>query len=223
MNKVHRIDYNIMEKGNKSFNMRNNYVEKNSIELLIEEIKRALDNKMFFAALTLSLILPDVLGKLEFNETWYKKWYNKYVKDHFGLTINDKENDEFVEATLDGDKCYKLRNSLFHSAGTDIEKKTQTDDFVIQLSDEPFVRGMNYYEDIDINKLKYLKVGDEVEEKCKVIKMYVSANEISNNIVDAAEKFMNNNKEKVKNIKINTRGGVMPEVFFNHIKRNANE
>ena len=74
--------------------MMYNYEEKNSVELLIEEIKKALDNKMYFAALCVSLIIPDMLGKLECDSNekrFYSKWFDENVRDCMMLTPKERE------------------------------------------------------------------------------------------------------------------------------------
>ena len=44
----------------------NNYIDKNSVELLIEGIENNLKVNDYLSALTMSLIIPDILGKVAF-------------------------------------------------------------------------------------------------------------------------------------------------------------
>lgn len=199
--------------------MMYNYEEKNSVELLIEEIKKALDNKMYFAALCMSLIIPDMLGKLECDSNekrFYSKWFDENVRDCMMLTPKEREKIGFVNETFNGDMCFKLRNSLFHKAGIDIEDRINCNEFVLQLSDEPFVKGIPYDEDYDYANLIIDEDGT-VSDKCKIYKYYVSANEIITGIVNAAELYVKNNVDKINKlnkIKINSYGGAVPKLFF---------
>lgn len=199
-----------------------NYEEINSIELLLGEIERALKNKLYFAALIMSLILPDILGKLEYGEKdylYYSKWFDKYVRNIMGLTVNEIKqsfsDNDLNKNRFDGKKCYKLRCSLFHRVATDIEKRTNITEFVIQLSDEPFVRGICYCNDYDYNNIVINEDGT-VNNECKITKMYISANEISRGIANAAEEYIKNNDiqvDKLKKIKTNVYGGAIPKIF----------
>lgn len=202
--------------------MFNNYEEKNSIELLCSEIRNALKNEMYFAALTMALIIPDALGKLEYknDNTYYAKWYDEYVKDSMGLTYNERKQHFYKDKqdpnVFDGTQCYNLRCSLFHSAGIDIEKRTKIKEFVIQLSNEPFVRGNYANTDYDYKNLKTDENGEILEES-KIYQLYISANEIATGIVNAAELYIKNNKEKVNKLnkmKINQIGGIVPKSLF---------
>ncbi|MBR4313373.1 MAG: hypothetical protein IKP66_00510 [Lachnospiraceae bacterium] len=199
--------------------MYKNYEEKNSIVLLCNEIRKALNNKMYFAALIMSLAVPDVLGKLEYNSDnmYYAKWYDEYVRDCMGLTYNERKQhfhrDSKDPNIFDGIQCYNLRCSLFHNAGMDLEKKTRIKEFVIQLSEEPFVRGTYANIDYDYDNLKVGENGEILEES-KIYQLYISANEIATGLVDAAELYMKNNIEKIEKldkIKINQKGGITPK------------
>lgn len=203
--------------------MIKNYEEKNSIKLLISEIKSALNNKLYLAALTMSLIIPDILGQLEYgikDNLYYSKWFDKYVRNIMGLTVNEIKqsfsDNDVNENRFDGEKCYKLRCSLFHRVATDIEKRTNITEFVIQLSDEPFVRGIYYCNDYDYNNI-VINEDVTVSEDCKITKMYISANEISRGIVNAAEEYVSKNKDIVNGlnkIKINSIGGIVPSTLL---------
>lgn len=210
--------------------MFKNYEEKNAIELLCVEIKNALQNKMYFSALMMALIIPDVLGKLEYegNKEHYATWYDEYVKDSMGLTNNIRRllfNDDNNKPNIfNGTQCYKLRCSLFHSAGTDIGKRTKIKEFVIQISDELFVRGNYANIDYDYKNLKVDEKG-RISEDSKTYQLYISANEIATGIVNATEQYIKNNKEKIEKlnkIKINHTGGIAPKILCMGLKDEYN-
>lgn len=80
----------------------------------IDEIKKALDAGAYFAALALSLTLPDICGQIEYPGSKvgvrYVKWYDKYVKPLYFI-----KDDVAPKRQFDGEMCYALRCSLFHS------------------------------------------------------------------------------------------------------------
>lgn len=83
------------------------------INELIDEINIALNNGLYLAALTATLTLPDVCGKVEFPSLKtgerYKQWYAKYVLD----------------GNLPADMVYALRCSLLHEGNANIKAKNQ--------------------------------------------------------------------------------------------------
>ena len=53
------------------------------IDKLIEEINKALENELYFSALSLALTLPDICGKAEYPDkgstSRYQLWYDEYI------------------------------------------------------------------------------------------------------------------------------------------------
>lgn len=92
----------------------------------VEEIERAVANKMYQSALTLTLTLPDICGKAEFPSAKvrirYQAWFDKYVTPlympkHF---VSLESHDTRI---MTGDVCYALRCSYLHSGNDDIGNK----------------------------------------------------------------------------------------------------
>lgn len=83
------------------------------INKLIDEINIALNNGLYLVALTATLTLPDVCGKVEFSTLKtgerYKQWYAKYVPD----------------GNLPADMVYALRCSLLHEGSAKVKNKDQ--------------------------------------------------------------------------------------------------
>lgn len=89
----------------------------------IEEIKKAIDAGAYFAALTLSLTIPDICGQIEYPDCKsigkrYSKWYDKYVKPTYCNPDGDNPPNLF-----DGKMCYKLRCAILHSGNFDLKDK----------------------------------------------------------------------------------------------------
>ena len=77
------------------------------LELILRDVERALDAQLWYAALSVSLSLPDVCSLLErpANEGWskgwkYAAWFDHNLKQYLPL--------------FTGDDCYKLRGGVLH-------------------------------------------------------------------------------------------------------------
>lgn len=112
------------------------------IERIISDIPKALDADCLFAALALSLTLPDICGKAEYpnekNSTRkrYIDWYDKYVGQYEKpLTKNNSEEMPY----LSGEVVYNLRNFLLHQGTPNIDQRkiknkiNQINYFVLKL------------------------------------------------------------------------------------------
>lgn len=114
----------------------------NSLELIINDISKALDNECLFSALALALTIPDICGKILYpdkrNGERYKLWYNEYIGDY------EKSPDENSNRMpyMSGQLCYALRCAFLHSGNTDVAKEYADftlDDFtLITESKKPF-------------------------------------------------------------------------------------
>lgn len=81
---------------------------------LISQIRKGLDNNMYYLSLYVSLTLPDICGAIESingeaSGDKYKKWFNDYVAQ--------KYIDNF-----DGEDCYYFRCSLLHQGSSQHRK-----------------------------------------------------------------------------------------------------
>lgn len=129
--------------------MYKNYEEKNSIELLIEEIEKALKNELYLTALISTLTIPDALAKIEYGENSgcnYIKWVNEFVKDVFGrkygerntksevinykngMPLEKTDNEKYLESPTEmcGENCYQLRCALMHNIENEIKADKKT-------------------------------------------------------------------------------------------------
>lgn len=78
---------------------------KDSFETILGNIRDCLDGQMFYAALVVSLTIPEVCASLEAqggrgNNERYKKWYTEYLSLSY--------------PNLTADDCYSLRCSVLH-------------------------------------------------------------------------------------------------------------
>lgn len=156
------------------------------IEMLIDEIDQALENRLYMVALNTALTLPDICGNAKYpnlkTAERYKKWYDEYVgqKERPKKTGGDMPY-------LSADVVYQLRCSLLHQGNPNIEKeKTGIDCFelVIEAPQEIFA----VYADCSM-------VCQDADNT-KAFNYRVSIHRLCLLLCDAARKFYLQNKEK---------------------------
>lgn len=80
---------------------------------LMESIDKALKSKNWYAALTMTLMLPDICGKIDNpkmkSAERYIKWFNQYIKPDYGM-----------EMFMEGGDCYAIRCAILHSFSEDL-------------------------------------------------------------------------------------------------------
>lgn len=79
---------------------------------LLNQIKLALDNKLYYLALQSSLTIPDICASLQStdgktNRMKYIEWYDTHILE---------------KSFIDGETCYRLRCSSLHQGHTQNEK-----------------------------------------------------------------------------------------------------
>lgn len=152
------------------------------INKLIDEINIALNNDLYLTALTATLTLPDVCGKVEFPSLKtgerYKQWYAKYVSD----------------GNLPADMVYALRCSLLHEGNANIKAKNQVHfDLITNRFTQPL--GIDF-----CFNSKITHADGTTDQK---ITVYVGF--LCTAICNAAKKYYTENKDKFSflNYKIN--------------------
>ena len=108
------------------------YDIKNSLEIIIADLDKALKNGCLFSALAIALTIPDICGKAKYNDLKtgerYRKWFDEYIGEceKEGATNHGDSKYEGMPY-LSGELVYKLRCAFLHSGGANIENKY--DDF----------------------------------------------------------------------------------------------
>jgi len=105
------------------------------LEQLTAEIQDNIIRKNYLSALSLSLIIPDICGKIAFPEMKingrpdiggrYAKWYDEYIYAYENPLSNYcmPELDSKIPANpLDGYAVYKLRCAFLHEGSLEIQK-----------------------------------------------------------------------------------------------------
>lgn len=84
-------------------------------------VAQALKEKNWYAALYLSLTLPDICARLESKDektdsTKYIDWYDRYLLHKYAMPVGNLERHVF----LSGRDCYALRCAILHEGSPDI-------------------------------------------------------------------------------------------------------
>ena len=105
----------------------------NYLKQMIEEIENALESELYLAALTMTLILPDICSKLEYPSITktgerYKKWLADRIDIDYPTGI--RENNQIIVdysefEHLTSEKIYKLRNNVFHESSPEYESRDE--------------------------------------------------------------------------------------------------
>lgn len=197
----------------------NNYTDKNSLELLFDEIEKNIKSKAFLSALIMSLTIPDMLGKLAYPELdkvtdRYIKWFDENVRDStFGYLYSENPlgiND--FGPKMCGEVCYALRCKLFHEGVNDIKDKTKAriNEFVLSFADEDFVRGNCSGRDYEFDKY------DPATNTCPEINyLYISCKGLCKDIIMAAKAFYKDNPDlDYPRLRINQGHGRARNIWF---------
>lgn len=94
------------------------------VQRIVDDIRDALTNNLFFAALISALNLPDICGKAEYpNETSTKKryidWYDKEIGQYEKNPFQNTEEMPY----LSGNVIYSLRCALLHEGNPNVDNK----------------------------------------------------------------------------------------------------
>lgn len=200
---------------NQSFN---NYTDANSLDLLMQEIEKTIDNKCFIAALHMALSIPDMLGKLMYpkldGKQKYIKWFDDNVHDiTFGYLYSDNPfGKSDGSPDINGEVCYALRCKFYHEGTNHVESKTKAriNEFVLVINDKEYVMGD--YAGIEFEF-------DKWDPKTNIVPftkyLYVSCKGLVRAIIEAAKAFINSNPNlEYPKLRINNGGGKINDDWF---------
>jgi len=151
---------------------------------ILKSIENSLQNKNWYSALVLSLILPDVCAKLEGNgkssSVRYPEWFNTYLgKKYNGF--------------LSGNDCYSLRCAFLHEGSSNIETqkaKDVLDHFVFVANGAHCNRFSNcYFGDpkYDGKDFLQLSVNNFCQDMIEATKQWLNDRSINKNLSDMLE------------------------------------
>lgn len=163
------------------------------IPVYVNDIKCSLENKCYFSALSLALILPDICGVAEFPNKLvaerYIEWYDKYLGDYMARGKDDLGGNN---PWLSGEVIYNLRNTYLHQGNPGIasdkvkEEVNQLDKFILVLGDGTALQS------VTIN----IEAGTQETGKITYRGIMVDITYLCNSICDCALWYYENNQEK---------------------------
>lgn len=160
------------------------------INIIVSDIKKALEKECYFSALALALTLPDICGKASYNYLGvgerYKKWCKEFVCEMEKPISPIGDDMPYMSEEV----LYSLRNSFLHQGtpNIDINKITQErckiDKFELILTDANAINS-------GTAKISYGANMRIVEREQSISIRYICMA-----LCNATEKFYAENKEK---------------------------
>ena len=92
----------------------------------IAEIRTALKKQLFNCALTMTLTLPDICGKVEYPQDnsgdRFTKWFDVYAIPYFTVEAKVLPGENKINYTwLSSKECWKIRNAVLHAGNYKLE------------------------------------------------------------------------------------------------------
>ncbi|MDP2816041.1 MAG: hypothetical protein Q8O19_05120 [Rectinemataceae bacterium] len=99
------------------------------MERFTSAIRKSLESQNWYAALYMSITLPDICARLESddgktNGDRYIRWFDKYLADNYRHEVG---SDRQLHVFLSGADCYALRCAILHEGSTDITTQRRRD------------------------------------------------------------------------------------------------
>lgn len=159
---------------------------------LVDDVEKALSNGCYFSALALALTLPDACGRAEYGENGIGKRYRDWCKNFCITDFADSKCSNDMPY-LSEEVLYQLRCSFLHQSTPSIEPtkineercKIDKNEFVLSISNEPFLDNGTSMVSYNIKEMKIAKRGYEI-----------SIDYLCHMICVAAAKYYKENKEK---------------------------
>ena len=159
------------------------------IDYYVNEIRTCLSNRCYFAALSLTLMLPDICGVAEYPDKQVAERYISWYDNCLGAYLKQERMFE-GQPYLSGEIVYNLRNTFFHQGKADIiaskvrETQNQIDRFTLILGDGTVMHTVSLT--VNAGDVWYRNIFVDVVFLCGII-------------CDAAQWYYQNNKEKFDN------------------------
>ena len=158
------------------------------VDLIVKEIRKALDQDLFMVALATALTLPDICGKVEFpnanNRKRYISWFDNEI-------ASKKRNDSRIKVDmpeLEGSVVYSLRCSLLHEGNPNINN-----DQLAMNKTKPIDR---FVLTIEHGEKIIFCIDESVVSRDGTRSYTMSIRRLCCSICDAAERYYIENKEK---------------------------
>lgn len=110
-------------------------MSRKGVQQIIESVQDAVAKECWLPALTTALIIPDIMGQIEFPDLvnklnkhgrrsvgkQYKFWFTKHVVHHFANEEGWDAEGNPINPYFTADMCYRLRCSILHQGNDNIE------------------------------------------------------------------------------------------------------
>lgn len=113
------------------------------VNRLVQEIEGALAHNLYMAALTTTLMLPDICGKAAYPKLGvgerYKRWYDVNI-GQYEKSVELGKNEQYKPPVLDGEMVYRLRCAFLHEGNPDAaasNKKLDRFELIVE-TEKPF-------------------------------------------------------------------------------------
>ncbi len=164
----------------------------------VAEIRKALECDMFLSALSLSLTIPDICGKLEAipgnDKQKYICWFDKYITPQYFPEITIEENDELgmgEKRAMTGIRCYGLRCAVLHHGNEELFKRQ------MDLGDEQDYKVQAYRIYIlDDPEDEILYLNGNIDDKIYEMEFYLNIRKFCERICKAAEATLMNHPDE---------------------------
>lgn len=147
------------------------------MENLLKSIENSLENKNWYSALVLSLILPDICGKIEdknqSSTERYPVWFDKYLGEKYN-------------GFLSGHDCYALRCSFLHEGHSNIDERGASEK---QKEQDILNRFMFLSRGAHCNRLNNCHFGDSRYDGKQVLQL--SVYDFCQDFIEATRKWLN--------------------------------
>ncbi len=160
------------------------------VDIIVNDIRKALENDLFMVALTTALTLPDVCGKVAFpnegnNKRRYISWFDTEITSKKYANQDDESCDM---PRLNGSIVYSLRCSLLHEGNPNIDNREIAKNGTKPI--DHFILTKEHNGELVV----CLNVGKVSADGTRTYS--VSIRGLCYNICDAAEKYYKANKDK---------------------------
>lgn len=99
--------------------INNKIISKNRVEKIIDEINSCLETNNYLGAFSLCLIIPGIMGRINYPDLSYKEAYIKWFQENIGQYEKCSDDDEMPY--LNGELCYAIKESFHNEGFTNVE------------------------------------------------------------------------------------------------------
>lgn len=157
----------------------------------INEIRLAIQNKMYQSALALALTLPDICGQVKYPQEKckgrrYRDWFNEFV-GHLYMPKVTAESIDPNHRIVNGNVCWNLRCAFLHSGDDDIADAGLK--AILGPEDDGFSVSCNFLLDLDWEELD---CSTDFSAMTRNYTIRINIVYLCDNLCDAADNFFDN-------------------------------